>query len=121
MLVAFGFLLLSSTSHLPCLLAQGRQSCCLQACKITCRDFIETVNSSAHSGIKEITDGPTPRSMWVAQVRRDGLFIKKIKEDMMSVGGRKVEVDLERVKGRVVGKYDQNTLYEILKELIKIL
>lgn len=53
--------------------------------------------------------------MWVAQVRRDGLFIKKIKEDMMSVGGRKVEVDLERVKGRVVGKYDQNTLYEILK------
>lgn len=59
--------------------------------------------------------------MWVAQIRHDGLFKKKIKEDMMLVGGRKVEVDLERVKGRVVGKYDQNTLYEILKELIKIL
>jgi hypothetical protein len=37
----------------------------------------------------------------------------------MLVGGRKVEVDLERVKGRVVGKYDQNTSYESLKELIQ--
>lgn len=40
--------------------------------------------------------------MWVHKSDVMG-YLKKIKEDMMWVGGRKVEVDLKRVKGRVVG------------------
>lgn len=46
-------------------------------------------------------DGPTPSSVWAAQIELDGLLKTNIKkEKTLTLGVRNVRVDLGGVKGR---------------------
>jgi hypothetical protein len=63
-------------------------------------------------------DGPTLRNICTASFRLRSYFKKKTQN---SRGRRRSRYKKYEFEGGVGDEYEQNTLYEILKELIKIL
>lgn len=61
---------------------------------------------------------PIHRSVWEVQSRHSRLFKATSKKTWIWVVGR--WADLGRVTVKSVGEYDQNTLYLILKEFLKM-